>query len=328
MVLKTIGRTALAVLPLLANVSGPAAVDAQQASALAVRADTSKKKAGKELLGTPVERVQQPRTGGRLLGTPVRPSTFGSFTQSQLANERVLAARIEKRFALKQMFKDRDLEYPAAELFFRIFKRERVLEVWARDVEDQTLTHVKSYPICALAGRLGPKRSLGDNQTPEGFYYIDSFNPVSGFYLSLHLDYPNKSDRLLTTADNPGSNIFIHGGCETEGCLAVTDDAIKELYWMAVETRDAGQRRIPVHIFPARLTDEEMQQLTRAFPNQPHLHMFWANLKPGYEFFEATRRVPLIDIDDRGFYRVLNLEKTPGEMKSAATQSVRAVTSE
>jgi len=338
-------------------------------------ADTSRKKATKPLLGTPVQTEAARRGGllgealpargsggllgetvpargsggllgeavpargsGGLLGDPVTEqgaignqrsrSTFGSFTQAQLANERVLAARIEKRFELKELFKSRDLEYPANELFFRVFKRERQLEVWARDLEDQTLTLVKTYNICALAGQLGPKRTQGDNQTPEGFYYIDSFNPTSGYFLSLRIDYPNKSDRLMSTGNQLGGDIVIHGGCRTEGCLAVTDDAIKELYWMAVETRDAGQRRIPVHIFPARLTDSEMDQLVRVFPNKPHLHMFWANLKPGYEFFEATKRVPLIDVDNRGRYRVLDLQVSQEQIKSSAASSVRAITSQ
>lgn len=284
----------------------------------------------KPLLGTPAE-AEKPllgtaRSGETTDNKAARP-TFGQFTQSQLDHERVLAARIEKRFTLKQLFRERGIEYPAAEIFFRIFKRERVLEVWARDVEDHALTLVKTYPICALAGKLGPKRAQGDNQTPEGFYYIDSFNPSSGYFLSLHINYPNRSDRILTTAKDPGGDIVIHGGCETEGCLAVTDDAIKELYWMAVETRDAGQQRIPVHIFPARLDDTEMDMLVRTFANEPHLTMFWANLKQGYEFFENTKRVPMIDVDDRGRYRVLDRQVSRDAMRAAAGRSLRSVTS-
>jgi hypothetical protein len=227
-----------------------------------------------------------------------------TFSAQQQANERVLAARLEKRFELKKLFRERGLSYPAAETFLRIFKRERLLEVWVRSPDRGKFTLLKSYPICALAGQLGPKRSQGDGQTPEGFYYIDGFNPASDFHLSLHIDYPNRSDRMLGEAVDPGGDIFIHGGCKTEGCLAVNDDAIKELYWLAVEARNVGQERIPVHIFPARLTDGELFRLTQTFDKNGDLKRFWANLKPGFDYFETQHRLPLISVDKRGRYHM------------------------
>ena len=134
-------------------------------------------------------------------------------------------------------------------------------------------------------------------------YYIDGFNPASEFHSSLHLDYPNRSDQMLNPGTNLGGNILlIHGGCRTEGCLAVTDDAIKELYWLAVEARTAGQQRIPVHIFPARLNDDELYRLTQVFTEDPYLKRFWANLKPAYDFFETKRQLPPVRVDDRGRY--------------------------
>ena len=100
-----------------------------------------------------------------------------TFSAQQQANDRVLAARLEKRFELKKLFRERGLTYPAAETFLRIFKRERVLEVWVRSAYIGQFKLLKAYPICAMAGALGPKRTEGDGQTPEGFYYIDGFNP-------------------------------------------------------------------------------------------------------------------------------------------------------
>lgn len=247
-----------------------------------------------------------------------------NFVQAQQNNERVLEARLEKRFELKKLFREHGLTYPAAEVFVRIFKRERQLELWARPGGRDAFTLLKTYSICALAGRLGPKRAQGDGQTPEGFYHIDGFNPASDFHLSLHLDYPNKSDQLLSSTDELGGNIFIHGGCRTEGCLAVTDDAIKELYWLAVEAQKVGQRRIPVHIFPTRLTDRELQRLTQVFDKQPELKRFWANLRPMYEYFETTHKLPLLAIDDRGRYRIQPQLGAP--LPAATTWSARRPT--
>jgi murein L,D-transpeptidase YafK len=245
----------------------------------------------------------KPANSGRVLGVP-KPSSPDDFSYRQLNHSRVLDARLEKRFALKKLFAERGVQYPAAETFLRIFKRERILEVWVRPGGDDRFRLLKTYPVCALTGRLGPKRQQGDLQTPEGAYYIDGLNPSSDFHLSLHIDYPNKSDRLLSSSRALGGDIFIHGGCSTRGCLAVTDDAIKELYWLAVEARTVGQRRIPVHIFPTQLTNYELNQLTRFFQKETDLTQFWTNLRPVYQFFETNRKLPLVQIDDQGRYHV------------------------
>ncbi|HSJ13235.1 MAG TPA: L,D-transpeptidase family protein [Longimicrobiales bacterium] len=250
-------------------------------------------------LGTPVEGgAAPPRAGGGLL--PVE----SEFAASQLRHDRVLAARTEARFAIKQLFREAGIRYPAAQIYMRIFKRERILELWVKPMDGDTFALLKTYDICALAGELGPKRRQGDNQVPEGFYYVDWFNPQSDFLLSLHVDYPNLSDRALGDTGNLGGDIFIHGGCNSEGCLAVTDENIKELYWIAVEARGAGQGRIPVHIFPARLNDLDMPRLASAFATRPAHVALWRSMKPGFDFFERERRVPFMSVAQGGYYQL------------------------
>lgn len=244
----------------------------------------------------------------------------GEFARKQLRHPRVLRARIDARFGIKQLYRERGLPYPAAEIFIRVFKRERMLELWARPRETNRFLLLKSYPICALAGVVGPKRRQGDNQTPEGFYAIDEFNPASEYLLSLHVNYPNASDRVLSNRQAPGGSIFIHGGCKTRGCIAVEDEAIKELYWIAVEARSGGQQRIPVHIFPARMTETELDRLATTFEGHAALIAFWENLQPGYEFFERTRTLPAMSVDARGRY-VLNGAREPGHKGSAPDPS-------
>ena len=231
---------------------------------------------------------------------PILP-TGSTFALSQMRNQRVLDARIATRFNIKRQFEERGIRYPAAEVFIRIFKRERVLELWVRSDGNAKFELLKNYDICALAGELGPKRQQGDSQVPEGFYAVDFFNPRSEYHLSLHVDYPNVRDRSLG-AGNLGGDIYIHGGCNSDGCLAVTDEGIMELYWVAVEARAAGQERIPVHIFPARLEADELQRLERVFADEPELASFWQTLSPGYQFFEQNHRVPAIMVDGNGDY--------------------------
>ena len=224
------------------------------------------------------------------------------FAEEQLRFPRVQTARIHTRFGIKRLFRERGLSYPAAEIYLRVFKRERQLELWVKPVASETFALLRTYPICALAGVFGPKRRQGDWQTPEGYYEIDHFNPWSQYHLSLHMNYPNRSDRLRSQGGSLGGEIFIHGGCQTEGCIALTDEAIEELYWLSVEARAAGQQRIPVHIFPVRLTDDEIALIGTHFDAEPELQRFWSNLKPGYDYFEATRRLPRVTIDGRGHY--------------------------
>jgi murein L,D-transpeptidase YafK len=162
---------------------------------------------------------------------------------------------------------------------------------------------LRTYPICALAGVLGPKRVQGDGRVPEGFYFIDLFNPASSYHLSLRIDYPNQRDRRAATQTRAlGGDIFIHGGCKSDGCLAITDEAIQALLDRGDRAR-RGQEKIPVHIFPTRLDNEtSMRKLERAYHGDRAVLEFWESLRPGYEFFQKTRQLPVIRVDARGRY--------------------------
>lgn len=138
---------------------------------------------------------------------------------------------------------------------------------------------------------------------PEGFYYIDRFNPQSHFYLSLGINYPNAADRIRIGQVRPGGDIFIHGACVTVGCLPLTDDKIKELYLMAVEAKSRGQSRIPVHIFPSRLSVHGWEKLKQTYHHDASLLQFWENLKTGYDWFEVHKQLPVIQVSSQGHYQ-------------------------
>jgi len=137
---------------------------------------------------------------------------------------------------------------------------------------------IKSYSICATSGILDPKRHFGDEQVPEGFCELDWFNLQSNLYLNLHVSCPNAADRILGFRLHPGSDIFLPGNCVTIGCIPITDEGIKEVYWLAVLARTSGQAHIPIEIFPARLTGE-LDQLVSTQHSAPELISFWSNLK-------------------------------------------------
>ncbi|NAZ38068.1 murein L,D-transpeptidase family protein [Rubellimicrobium sp. CFH 75288] len=93
----------------------------------------------------------------------------------------------------------------------------------------------------------GPKARQGDGRTPEGVFRIDRRNAASRFHLSLGIDYPRPEDRARAAAGgySPGGDIFIHGqpagvtgrwrvpGDWTDGCIAVTNDAMEEIWAVA-----------------------------------------------------------------------------------------------
>jgi len=165
-----------------------------------------------------------------------------------------------------------------------------VLELWASDANDKPYVLIHEYRICTSSGTLGPKRRFGDEQVPEGFYELDWFNPQSNFFLSLHISYPNASDRILGSHQNPGGDIFLHGNCASIGCIPITDEGIKEVYWLAVLVHNQGGQHLPIEIFPARLTEDGLKALALAHRNQPALIAFWNNLKEGYDYFERSLR--------------------------------------
>lgn len=223
-----------------------------------------------------------------------------NFKSQQAKFARVQTAIAEKSDVVKKLFAAKNLRYPSQAIFIRVFKREGVLELWASN--SGTYELVKEFKICAASGDLGPKRRQGDNQVPEGFYYIDRFNPVSNFYLSLGVNYPNQADRILGARGNLGGDIFIHGNCVSIGCMAITDDQIKELYLIAIEAKAAGQTKIPVHIFPAKMNQKGMNKLEKAAQQNQTLLNFWRNLKEGYDAFENHHRLPGVTVDRQGRY--------------------------
>ena len=118
---------------------------------------------------------------------------------------------------------------------------------------------VRTYEIALGANPIGHKQEEGDERTPEGRYVIDYRNTHSRFHRSLHISYPNEKDRREAEARgvSAGGDIVIHGlppgwswlGAAhhafdwTDGCIAVTNDEMDEL-WERIE------EGTPIEILP------------------------------------------------------------------------------
>lgn len=164
------------------------------------------------------------------------------------------------------------IEYPPRSVLLLGLKKERRLEVFAAD-EAGEMGWIGSYQILGASGGLGPKLTEGDRQVPEGVYRVESLNPDSRFHLSMRLNYPNDFDLRMAGADgrdNPGSDIFIHGGKASVGCLAMGDEAIEELF---VLVADVGCENVEVILAPYDLCETGLPEPDHRQPNwQPELY--------------------------------------------------------
>lgn len=128
--------------------------------------------------------------------------------------------------------------FPPQRVVLLGLKQERRIEVYAAN-SGQPLSFIRSFPVIALSGRLGPKLREGDMQSPEGFYRVESLNPNSSFHLALRVNYPNAEDRRQARRDGRlqlGSDIMIHGSGGSVGCWSMQDEAAEDLFVLAADT--------------------------------------------------------------------------------------------
>jgi hypothetical protein len=238
-----------------------------------------------------------------LFAITLESAAQNAFVDYQKSFNRVADVFRRKEDTLKKQFAARNLQWPVKYVYIRSFKYDSELEVWVRNSLTEEFKHFKTYKVCALAGTLGPKRIQGDYQVPEGIYYINEFKHNSAYHLSLGLNYPNASDRLLSDSIEPGGDIYIHGSCVTQGCIPITNPQIEELYILTSHARGAGQDFIPVHIFPVRFNvKRSVAYLENQVKNDPDLKKFEYKLKQVFDYFEANKQIPVVAVDTKGDY--------------------------
>ncbi len=180
--------------------------------------------------------------------TPARIALMGPATVEDRVAEHGIAARSR----LAPYFESAGVPYPPERLVLAGFKQEKVLELYASDGSGG-LRFIRSYPVLAESGQLGPKLAEGDRQVPEGLYRIESLNPNSRFHLSLRMDYPNQFDRARAEEEGRrelGGDIMIHGAAASVGCLAIGNPGIEELF---VLVPDVGRQNVSVVLSPVDL---------------------------------------------------------------------------
>lgn len=232
-----------------------------------------------------------------------------SFVDYQKSFAKVADVFRRKEDTLRKQFESKGLIWPAKYIYIRSFKFDSQLEVWVKNSIREPFKLFKTFKVCALAGSLGPKRMAGDYQVPEGFYYINEFKPNSTYHLSLGLNYPNTSDKMLSDSLYPGGDIYIHGSCVTEGCIPITDDQIEDLYVITSYARAMGQDYIPVHIFPVQFNNPAsvtyLENFLKIYRSYKPLA---TSLEAAYQYFEKNRQVPVVMVNPRGQYLIENTQ--------------------
>ena len=105
---------------------------------------------------------------------------------------------------------------------------------------------IKQYRVSLGKQPVGRKLREGDLRTPEGFYWIDWRRHSEKYNLSMHISYPNAADlaRAKAASVKPGGMIMLHGTPLdeeypewffhtldwTEGCIALKNDDMRELW--------------------------------------------------------------------------------------------------
>jgi hypothetical protein len=207
-----------------------------------------------------------------LCAIPFRAKIRGSVSSAiQILKGRKTVADRLKEFGtvvhsrLAPTFTEAGIKYPPKKIILVGLKQEKLLEIWASDGAGG-FKYLKTYPILAASGTIGPKLAEGDQQVPEGIYEIESLNPNSAFHLSLRVKYPNSFDRVKARDDHReelGSDIMIHGSSVSAGCLAIGDQAIEELFVLAAET---GIENIKLLLSPV---DFRSRDLPAQLPDMP-----------------------------------------------------------
>ncbi|VTP83962.1 Uncharacterized protein conserved in bacteria [Proteus vulgaris] len=100
---------------------------------------------------------------------------------------------------------------------------------------------------------------------------------------------------------------MIHGACKSVGCYAMTDSVMDEIYQYAELALKSGQSVINIHIFPFKMTRENMKKHHYSTDID-----FWQQLMPAYQYVEEYKQIPSVTVKD-GRYLVNSASIVPNQ---------------
>lgn len=191
-------------------------------------------------------------------------------------SERMTQLREKVHGRVKPYFSRQRVAYPPDKMALVVIKDEARMKLYAKD-EDGGWRYILQYQVAKMSGNPGPKLRAGDLQVPEGVYYVTHLNPNSKFWLSLAINYPNAFDRSRAREDDRtklGGDIMLHGWWYSEGCVALGNTAIEDIFAM---TQEVGIGNVSVIISP---TDFRHDSEPSKLPTKPKwTKQLYANLE-------------------------------------------------
>lgn len=73
----------------------------------------------------------------------------------------------------------------------------------------------------------------------------------------------------------------------------MTDEGIEEIYLIVEAAHSSGQKKVPVHAFPFRMTSERLEK-----EQDNNWFSYWQNLKIGNDLFEKNLVPPEVTVAD------------------------------
>ncbi len=234
---------------------------------------------------------------------------------------------------------EKTINYPPDCTVIRVFKQERVCEIWSKDSSQDSLSLILTIPICSMDFKPGPKLRNGDSKTPEGFYYGDfayyssqwfmwmDLNNVEksgqvgkGSAFRICLNYPNQIDQRHSSMagfSNTGGAICVHGNCVSIGCVSFQNKNFVPVYAFSRHHDSSKYGKVQYHIFPfksAEKTESEVTEYSKDFIHHEEytpdkLRGFWKNLAFGEKLFNE-HKMPLTIITNRRYLQEDDLSET------------------
>lgn len=180
-------------------------------------------------------------------------------------------------------------------LLIRVYKQSGELELWQRTGERYEFR--RSVSLCNALKLLGPKRRLHDGVTPEGFYHMPASLLEWSFERddnALPIGFPNTFDLGF---GNVGEAVQLSGGCGSGALFALAADDMKQLVQDVRAALKGGQKVLPIHIYPFRMSWGKLE-----FKKGQPIHGFWLNLKEAYDYFQASHKLPRFGVCGRRYW--------------------------
>ena len=183
-------------------------------------------------------------------------------------------------------------------MLLRVFKEEKVLEVWIKKQSDPDFHLAKSFTVRNYMN-LGPKKSSYDGMVPEGFYYINQLHqPDIGF----SINFPNVADKIIQhNKDLQGTSEIAAGENSMNSEILLSKENLKELSIYFEEAKIDGSENILIHIFPFRMSAENLQKKLSEYKHNESLCTFWTMIEPGFSFFEQFHKPPVYSYSRMGY---------------------------